>query len=185
MVDGVLAGPPRLGPVRLLAVDGPSGAGKSTVAAELAARLGATVVPTDHFATWADPVSWWPRLVDGVLDPLRHGEPGRYRRMDWSAGVPRLGDEVTVAVPGVLIVEGVSAGRWSVRRWLNFLTWVDLSDPAARLERAVARDGEYNRAALLAWQRFETGWFAVDDTATAADAHWGCAPGEIRGVSGS
>jgi cytidylate kinase-like protein len=185
VVDGVLAGPPRLGPVRLLAVDGPSGAGKSTVAAALAARLGATVVSTDHFATWADPVSWWPWLIDGVLDPLRHGEPGRYRRMDWSGGVPRLGDEVAVAVPDVLIVEGVSAGRWSVRPWLNFLTWVDLPDPAARLERAVARDGEHHRAALLAWQRFEIGWFTVDDTAAAADAHWGCAPGEIPGAFGS
>jgi hypothetical protein len=142
-------------------------------------------VSTDHFATWADPVSWWPRLVDGVLDPLRRGEPGRYRRMDWSGEVPRLGDEVAVAVPDVLIVEGVSAGRWSVRPWLNFLTWVDLPDPAARLERAVARDGEHHRAALLAWQRFEIGWFAVDDTAAAADAHWGCAPGEIPGAFGS
>ena len=175
MVDGLLAGPPRLGPVRLLAIDGPSGAGKSTVAAELAAALGATIVPTDHFATWTDPVSWWPRLVDGVLDPLRRGEPGRYRRMDWSGGVPRQGDEVTVAVPAVLILEGVSAGRYSVRPSLNFLAWVDAPDPAARLARAVARDGEHDRAALLAWQRFESGWFAVDGTAAAAYAHLRCA----------
>ena len=167
----MLAGPPRLGPVRLLAVDGPSGAGKSTVAAELAILLGATVVSTDHFATWADPVSWWPRLVDGVLDPLRRGESGRYRRLDWSGGAPRPGAEVTVAVPDVLIVEGVSAGRWSVRRWLNFLAWCDLPDPAQRLARAVARDGERDRAALVAWQRFETGWFVVDGTAAAAAAH--------------
>ncbi|HEY3608893.1 MAG TPA: (d)CMP kinase [Pseudonocardiaceae bacterium] len=175
MVDGLLAGPPRLGPVRLLAIDGPSGAGKSTVAAELAVALDATIVPTDHFATWTDPVSWWPRLVDGVLDPLRRGEPGRYRRMDWSGGVPRPGAEVAVAVPGVLILEGVSAGRCSVRPSLNFLAWVEDPDPAARLARAVARDGAHDRAALLAWQRFETGWFVVDGTAAAADAHLRCA----------
>jgi energy-coupling factor transporter ATP-binding protein EcfA2 len=177
VVDGLLAGPPRLGPVRLLAIDGPSGAGKSTVATELSAllRSTATIVPTDHFATWTDPVSWWPRLVDGVLDPLRHGEPGRYRRVDWSGGVPRPGPEIVVAVPDVLIVEGMSAGRSSVRRWLNFLAWCDVPDPARRLARSVARDGEHDRSALLAWQRFETGWFAVDDTMAAADAHLRCA----------
>ncbi|MBV9722889.1 MAG: (d)CMP kinase, partial [Mycobacterium sp.] len=37
----VLAGPARLGGVRLVAVDGPSGAGKTTVAARLGRELAA------------------------------------------------------------------------------------------------------------------------------------------------
>jgi hypothetical protein len=161
--------------VRMLAVDGPSGAGKTTVTAELVRLLAAdgthvVVVPTDHFATWADPVSWWPRLVDGVLVPLCAGRPGGYRRMDWSAGAPRLGDRVDVPVPAVLVVEGVSAGRCSVRALLTSLVWVDLPDPALRRNRAVTRDGEHSRAELAAWQRFEDGWFAVDGTRTAAHA---------------
>jgi uridine kinase len=171
----VVAGAPKLGHVRLVAVDGPSGAGKSTVAAALAERLArrssVAVVPTDHFATWADPVSWWPRLVDGVLVPLRDGRPGRYHPMDWSGGTPTLRDTaIDVPVPDVLLVEGVSAGRRSVRPWLTFLLWVDLPDPALRLARSVARDGERHRDALMAWQRFETGWFAVDGTRAAAGA---------------
>jgi hypothetical protein len=170
----VLTGPPRLGLVRVVAVDGPSGAGKSTVAGAIAADLVAAgasvvVVPTDHFATWTDPVAWWPRLVGGVLDPLRAGRPGRYRRMDWSAGVPRLGGWVDVPVPDVLVVEGVSAGRASVRPVLTRLVWVEHPDPAVRLARALARDGEASRAELTAWQRFECGWFAVDGTRAAAD----------------
>jgi hypothetical protein len=169
----VLAGPPRLGRVRLVAVDGPSGAGKTTVTTELARRLTdrgvrVAVVPTDHFATWADPVAWWPRLVDGVLLPLRAGRPGGYQRMDWSGGVPRLGDVVSVPVPDVLVVEGMSAGRASVRGWLTVLAWVELPDPRERLDRAVARDGVAHRAELAAWQRFERGWFAVDGTRAAA-----------------
>ena len=172
----MLTGPARLGRVRLVAVDGPSGAGKTTVAARLAgqcaeAGLAVAVVPTDHFATWADPVSWWPRLVDGVLVPLREGRPGRYRRTDWSTGVPRPGDDVVVPVPDVLLVEGMSAGRSSVRPWLTSLVWVELPDPDVRLARAVARDGEASRPLLAAWQRFERGWFAVDGTRAAADVH--------------
>ena len=150
--------------MKLVAVDGPSGSGKSTVARALAMEMDATVVPTDHFATWDDPVSWWPRLLDGVIDPLFRGEPGRYQRMDWSEGWPRLGGWVTVEPTGVLIVEGVSAARRSISPRLDLALWVDGPDEAERLERAVARDGEKSRAHLRRWQEFERGWFAVDDT---------------------
>jgi uridine kinase len=171
----MLAGPPRLGGVRLLAVDGPSGAGKTTVATALVPLLTAegaevAVVPTDHFATWSDPVSWWPRLVDGVLAPFRNGRAGRYRRTEWVHGEPRPGAHVDVPVPDVLLLEGVSSGRRSVRDLVTLLVWVDLPDQAGRLARAVARDGESSRARLSAWQRFERGWFTVDGTRSAANA---------------
>ncbi len=162
--DDVRAAPARLGAVRLVAIDGPSGSGKSTFAALLARALGAALVPTDDFATWADPVAWWPRLVTGVLDPLRAGLPGRYRRTEWVDGRPRPGGWVEVAVPAVLVVEGVSAGRRSVAPALSALLWCELPDPAARLARAVARDGESSRAELVRWQEFEAGWHAVDGT---------------------
>jgi hypothetical protein len=160
--------------VRLVAVDGPSGSGKSTVAGELVAELDrrgvrSTVVPTDHFATWVDPASWWPRLVEGVLTPVAGGEAGRYRRNDWSTGVPRPGDWVEVAVPEVLIVEGVSSGRRSVRPVLSCLAWVEVTPPSARLELSVTRDGADTRMDFVRWQAFEQGWFAVDGTRAAAD----------------
>lgn len=172
LAAAVLAGPPRLGEVRLVAVDGPSGSGKTVLAARLAAALAATVVSTDDFATWEDPVSWWPRLVDGVLVPLSRGRPGGYRRTEWTGGSPHPGAHVPVEVPEVLVVEGVSAGRRSVRSALTTLVWCEHPDPGERLARAVARDGEECRAPLLAWQAFETGWFAVDGTRAAAD-HFG------------
>ncbi|GAA4412788.1 hypothetical protein GCM10023148_06750 [Actinokineospora soli] len=169
MVAHVRGGAPRLGGVRLVAVDGPSGSGKSTYAAALAAAFGpgAVVISTDDFATWDDPVAWWPRLRDGVLRPLALGRSGGYRRTEWTDGLPHPGAWVTIATPDVLILEGVSAGRRSVQPRLSALVWLDL--PAAeRLERAVARDGESSRAALTAWQGFETGWYAVDRTAERA-----------------
>ncbi|ONI81956.1 hypothetical protein ALI22I_37885 [Saccharothrix sp. ALI-22-I] len=155
--------------MRLVAVDGPSGSGKSTYAARLAEELGATVVPTDHFATWTDPVSWWPRLLADVLEPLWHGREARYQRMDWTDGWPKLGDRVTVPVPDVLIIEGVSAARRSIAARLDEAIWVELPDPEERLRRAVERDGEQNRRHLERWQAFERGWFAVDDTRSRAD----------------
>jgi energy-coupling factor transporter ATP-binding protein EcfA2 len=161
--------PPRLGAVTLVAVDGPSGSGKSTLADELAADLGATIVRTDDFATWDDPVAWWPRLRDGVLVPLAAARPGRYTRTEWTNGSPRPGSMITVNPPKVLLLEGVSAGRRSVRRFLSALVWCEVPDRAERLERAVARDGESCRAPLVAWQEFEDGWFAVDGTKAAAE----------------
>lgn len=172
--ESLLAAPAKLGDVRVLAVDGPSGAGKSTLAAVIVEGLrgrGARVelVASDDFATWSDPVSWWPRLVEGVLEPLGHGHSGRYRRMDWTSGHPRLGEFVDVAVPEILVLEGVSVGRASLRSRLSGLWWVDGLSAGERLERAVARDGEGARESLKAWQRFECGWFAVDDTRSFAD----------------
>ena len=161
--------PPRLGRTTLVAIDGPSGSGKSTLADELAAELGAVIIRTDDFATWDDPVAWWPRLRDGVLEPLAAGRPGAYTRTEWINGEPRPGAVITVNPPKVLLLEGVSAGRRSVRPLLSALVWCEVPDPAERLARAVARDGEGSRAPLTAWQRFEDGWFSVDGTKAAAD----------------
>ncbi|AXB48841.1 uridine kinase [Amycolatopsis albispora] len=173
MAEQVLAGRPALGGVRLVAVDGPSGAGKTTLAGNLLAELtdrgaDALGIGTDEFATWDDPVSWWPRLRDGVLRPFARGHRGGYRRMDWTSGAPVPGELITVRVPEVLVLEGVSSGRASVRAHLTCLAWLDGLDQATRLERAVARDGETERKHLSGWQEFELGWFAADRTADAA-----------------
>jgi hypothetical protein len=53
--------------------------------------------------------------------------------MDWTSGLPRFGEFVTVEMPDVLVLEGVSFGPS-----LSYLCWVHSPDPAVRLERAVA-----------------------------------------------
>lgn len=153
----------------MIAVDGPSGSGKTRYAARLAAELGATVVGTDDFATWHDPVSWWPRLVNDVLIPIKMGKTACYQRIEWTDGQPHPGPHRRVEVPDVLVIEGVSAGRRSISGMLSLLVWCEVPDETTRLERAVARDGEQARKHLLTWQKFERGWFAVDQTKARAD----------------
>jgi hypothetical protein len=100
---------------------------------------------------------------------LRAGLPGRYRCTEWITGMPRPGRFVDVPVPEVLILEGVTSGRVSMRGRLSLLVWVEVADPAVRLASGVARDGPDSRVDLGRWQEFERGWFAVDTPETAAD----------------
>lgn len=166
--------PPRLGSVRLIAIDGPSGSGKTTFAAALAARLRTPghivqVLSTDLLATWEDPFDWWPAMESGVLQPFAVGEPGRLQINEWSTGVPRPAGALPVPVSEVLIMEGVSAGRRALADRLSVLVWVELPDRERRLERAVARDGEAIRPHLLVWQRQEDEYFARDQPKARAD----------------
>lgn len=161
--------PPRLGATRLVAVDGPSGAGKTVFADRLAAALtDAPVVRTDDLLDgWADQFTFWPRLQEWVLAPLRVGRPGRYRRYDWHRGV--FGAEEVIVPPApVLILEGVSTARASVAAELAYAVFV--TAPARlRRRRAALRDGPAVLAHLDVWRRAERAHFAADDTAARAD----------------
>ncbi|AZI59332.1 uridine kinase [Nakamurella antarctica] len=166
-----LAGPALLGGTRLLTIDGPSGSGKSTIAAELRRYFddGVAVLPTDDFATWAHPFSWWRRLEAQVLDPIASMRQVHYLANDWSTGMPQATISKSIALPTVLILEGVSAGRREVSTRTTISCWVELPDRDLRLERAVARDGESSRLYLQQWQRDEDAWFAADGTRDRAD----------------
>ncbi len=163
--------PPRLGPVRLVAVDGPSGAGKSRFAGRLGRTLGAPVVHTDDLLDgWDDQFTFWDRLAAQVLEPLRHGRPGSYRRYLWHRGAFG-GAPVTVAPSDVVVLEGVSAARRAIRPELSLAVFV--TAPAdLRLRRALARDGGDGvafQAYLERWRAREDRHFAADDTAAHAD----------------
>ncbi|MGB2570247.1 uridine kinase family protein [Micromonospora citrea] len=171
----VLARPARLGRTRLVAVDGPSGAGKSVFAARLADALaelpdGARppVVHTDDLLDgWDDQLTFWPRLEECVLAPLRAGRPGAYHRYSW---VRRafLRRAVPVPVAPVLLVEGVSAARAAIRPELSLAVFVT-APTGLRLSRAVTRDGAAILPELRRWHAGERTHFAADATAAHAD----------------
>lgn len=169
----VLARPARLGKVRLVAVDGPSGGGKTTFATRFAAAgraAGATVavVNTDDLLDgWNDMLTFWPRLEEWVLGPLREGRPGAYRRYDWYREDFSSGWQA-VPVTDVLVLEGVTSARRAIRADLTLLVWVT-APRDLRFARSVTRDGAHTRDAWLAWERDEASHFVDEATETAAE----------------
>lgn len=169
----VLAAPARLGGVRFVAVDGRAGSGKTTFARRLAEALraaGAEVAELhvdDLLDGWSDLDGYWTRLECGVLAPLRGGVDGAYRRYDWHRGRFEP-DWAAVAVPEVLLLEGVGSARARARPELSLSVFVT-APREIRLARGLARDGESLRGEWTRWMGLEDAHFATDRTATTVD----------------
>lgn len=133
---------------RLVGIDGLPVSGKSTLAARLEAEMDATIVYLDDFVR---PQSEWRGLAapafpfpyiryDAFLKTvtrLAHGEPGHYRRYDWSAGA--LEQCWTSIEPrGLVVIEGVSALHPDLAPLYDLRLWVE-SDAATTLAASLAR----------------------------------------------
>jgi uridine kinase len=168
----ILSRPARLGRTRAVAVDGPSGSGKTVFASRLARALAAAgvhveVVHTDELLEgWGDQFTFWSRLDEGVLNPVRHGEPGSHPVYDWVAG--RFDGARQVPVPDVLVVEGVTSARGEFRAELT-LAILLIAGRELRLRRALARDGPGIEAPLRQWMAAEDEYFAEAARPESAD----------------
>jgi uridine kinase len=167
----ILGRPPRLGGVRLVAVDGPSGAGKTWFAERLAQEMAAPVLHTDDLLDgWADQFTSWPRIGRLALEPLRHGWTARYERYQWDQG-RFAGEPVEIEPAEVVLMEGVGSARRVIRGELSLAVFVT-APPDLRLARVLSRDGGDDlafRAYLERWRRAEDRHFAGEDTAAYAD----------------
>ncbi|MCP3883156.1 MAG: hypothetical protein GY701_32870 [Sulfitobacter sp.] len=158
----------RPGPVRLVAVDGPGGSGKSTFAAQLSAATdGAPIAHTDDFASADNPINWWPRLLQLVIEPLADGRPAIYQRYDWPT--ESLAEWHTVDPAPIIIIEGVSAARREWSQHLSYVIWIETSREL-RLQRAVERDGEDALDDWEYWMAEEDGHYERDPTRERSDA---------------
>jgi uridine kinase len=151
---------------RIVAIDGRGGAGKTTLAAWLADELPATaVIHTDDFASWDNPIDWWPALIEQALEPLAAGAVARYRPTAW-AGEERAA--IVIEPGGTVLLEGVSASRTAFRPFLAYAVWVE-TDRAVRLRRGLDRDGEDSRGQWELWMQEEDAYVARERPAEHVD----------------
>ena len=133
----------------------------------------AQILHTDDFASWNEPLNWWPDLEASVLEPLARGELANYPSREWLSAQVR--GSRTVEPDGVVILEGVSSARASVAERLTLAVWI-AAPGDLRMARGLDRDGE---AARLDWERWmaeEDAHFAADGTAARADIEVDGAP---------
>ena len=138
---------------KIIAIDGPGGAGKSSFAEQLSQKLGnAPILHTDDFASWENPLNWWPRLLGQVLEPLSHNETARYQRYDW--GTKRMAEWHEIHPAEYLILEGVSSSREAFRPYIALSIWIE-TPRQERLRRGLERDGETARTQWEGWMSRE------------------------------
>ena len=153
----------------VLLVDGRSGGGKSTFAERAAALLSGAVVHSDDLAWHHDPMAWDDLAVDHVIEPWRRGEDIDYRPPGWVA----RGRDGSVTVPadvGVIVLEGVGAGRASLAAHADAVVWVQSDRDEAR-ERGLRRDVELGRTREEA-ERFWDEWMWAEEPFLAHDRPW-------------
>lgn len=163
---------------RLLAVDGRSASGKSTLAARIAATWASVeIVHTDDIAWMHSRFGWADLLVDGVLTPLRRGEPVRYRPPGWQEHHRGGAVEVRGDV-GLVVIEGVGSGRAELAALYDAVLWVQ-SDLDETVRRDRDRVGTPNGARSV---RAMNDWMAEEIPFLAAHRPWECADAVVCGT---
>ena len=152
---------------KIIAIDGPGGAGKSSFAEQLSQKLdNAPVLHTDDFASWENPLNWWPRLLEQVLEPLSRNERACYQRYDWST--KRLAEWHEILPAEYFLLEGVSSSREVFRPYIALSVWIE-TPRQERLRRGLERDGETARSQWEEWMIHEDEYIEFEHPEQKAD----------------
>ncbi|MGH8914008.1 MAG: uridine kinase family protein [Acidimicrobiia bacterium] len=158
----------------LVAIDGRTAAGKSTLAAKVAAQVGAVVIDGDDFYAGGTAAEWdamsaaekvdhcidW-RRQRPVLEALSRGERAAWFEYDWDADDGRLAEKATICEPApIIILEGAYSARPEMADMFDLRVLVDA--PAdLRRERLIRREGkDYQEDWNARWDEAEQWYFA-------------------------
>lgn len=133
----------------VILIDGMSGSGKSQLATHMHAALGGVLVQLDDvYPGWDGMAAGRDHVIQSVLEPISHGESGRYTSWDWVRDAP--GDVVEVHCADVVIVEGCGISTEQSRRLADTTVWVECAETERR-ERLRTRDGDKFNDFLDRW----------------------------------
>jgi uridine kinase len=149
-------------------IDGRSGSGKSTLADQLQGSWEHSIVVRldDIYPGW-DGLAWASEHVrTELLQPRKNGQPGRWRRWDWTTNTPA--EWRTVGPHQRLILEGVGALTPASRACADLGIWVDAPE-TLRKRRALDRDGDTYAPHWQRWAAQEEEFLARHHPRSAAD----------------
>jgi uridine kinase len=122
-------------------------------------------VSTDDFASWDNPIDWWPELLDLVLRPPAAGGRVSYQPRSWD-GSER--GRVGIEPLGTVIVEGVTSSRQAFPSYLAYSIWVE-TPRELRLRRGLKRDGVDAATLWKRWIEAEDNYIETERPAERAD----------------
>jgi len=152
---------------KIIAIDGYGGSGKSTFAKRLSQELrSCPIVHTDDFATWNNPLNWYPRMIKQVFTPLSKNKAAKYQRFDWVKGC--LTDWLSIDPQEFVIIEGVSSSRIEFREFLAFSIYIKTNRELC-LQRGLERDGEDALSQWVEWMKEEENYHSENNPEAYAD----------------
>lgn len=152
---------PKAGQTKFIAIDGHGGSGKSTLADLLSKKLNAEIIHTDDFASWDNPLNWWPLAIQCVFEPIAKGAKTlNYPRSKWWKNhYPK--PVVNQPITDIMILEGVSSLRKEFRDYISLGIYVDAPTDLC-LKRGVEKDTGTNKTKeelTQIWQK----WLVSED----------------------
>jgi hypothetical protein len=157
-------------PAPVVLIDGRSGAGKTSLTRLLLERWPLEASPQllaldSTYPGWDGLDAAVDDVTQHVLLPHAGGQPGQWRRWDWTVGeyaeAHGVDPDLPLVVEGSGILTPVTAGLADVRVWVD-------SPAASRRERALERDGDTYRPHWERWARQEDRHLKRDDPAAHA-----------------
>ena len=123
--NSIAALKPKCGSTVFITVDGHRGSGKTTFAKKLSEKIEATLIQTDDFAGWDNPLNWSGGVIEKVFIPISRGATSlSYQPASWAEDHhPEPIDNQSVTP--IIILEGVSSSRKEFDEYLSLRIFID------------------------------------------------------------